>query len=43
VNLVVFIERSATPAGRTVSELMEISDYVRERFVMRPVSIQSSQ
>ncbi|WP_249383841.1 P-type conjugative transfer ATPase TrbB [Chitinivorax sp. B] len=40
VNLVVFIERSATPAGRSVSELMQISDYVQGRFVMQPISIQ---
>jgi type IV secretion system protein VirB11 len=40
VNLVVFIERAATPAGRSVSEMMEISDFVHERFVMRPVDIQ---
>ena len=40
VNLVVFIERAATPAGRAVSELMEISDFANDRFVMRPVNIQ---
>jgi type IV secretion system protein VirB11 len=39
VNLVIFIERAATPAGRSVSEIMQISDYVRDRFVMRPVEI----
>ena len=42
VNLVVFIERSATPAGRSVSEMMQISDFVGDRFVMRPVEIHSS-
>jgi type IV secretion system protein VirB11 len=42
VNLVVFIERSATPAGRSVSEIMEISDFVGDRFVMRPVEIRPS-
>ena len=42
VNLVMFIERSATPAGRSVSELMRISDFVGDRFVMSPVDIQPS-
>jgi P-type conjugative transfer ATPase TrbB len=42
VNLVVFIERSATPAGRTVSELMQIADFTSGRFVMRPVEIRGS-
>ncbi len=42
VNLVVFIERAATAAGRSVSEIMQISDYVDDRFVMRPVKLQSS-
>jgi P-type conjugative transfer ATPase TrbB len=42
VNLVMFIERSATPAGRSVSELMRISDFVGDRFVMNPVDIQPS-
>ena len=42
VNLVVFIERSATPAGRAVSEMMRISDFVGDRFVMRSVDIQPS-
>jgi type IV secretion system protein TrbB len=41
VNLVVFIERSATAAGRSVSEIMEISGFSGDRFVMRPVAIQS--
>jgi type IV secretion system protein VirB11 len=40
VNLVVFIERAATQAGRSVSEMMEISDFVNDRFVLRPVRIQ---
>jgi P-type conjugative transfer ATPase TrbB len=39
VNLVVFIERAATPAGRSVSELMQIADFVNDRFVMQPVNI----
>jgi len=39
VNLVLFIERSATPAGRSVSEIMEIEDFVNDRFVMRPVNV----
>jgi hypothetical protein len=39
---VVFIERSATPAGRSVSEMMQISDFVGDRFVMRPVEIYPS-
>jgi type IV secretion system protein VirB11 len=43
VNLVVFIERSATPAGRSVSELMQISEFVGDRFIMRPVEIQTSR
>lgn len=42
VNLVVFIERSATPAGRSVSELMQISGYDGDRFNLRPVEIQPS-
>ena len=42
VNLVVFIERSATPAGRSVSEIMEISDFDGNRFLMRPVEIRPS-
>jgi len=42
VNLVIFIERAATPAGRSVSEMMQISDFVGDRFVMRPVEIHSS-
>lgn len=42
VNLVVFIERSASPAGRRVSEMMRISDYVGGRFVMRPIHIRQS-
>lgn len=42
VSLVVFIERSATPAGRSVSEIMEISDFVGDRFLMRPVEIRPS-
>jgi type IV secretion system protein VirB11 len=40
VNLVVFIERSASAAGRSVSELMEIEDLVGDRFVMRAIDIQ---
>ena len=40
VNLVVFIERAATPAGRTVSEIMQIADFRGERFIMRPVTLQ---
>lgn len=39
VNLVVFIERVARTPGRSVSEIMQISDYVDDRFVMRPVRI----
>jgi len=39
VNLVMFIERSASPAGRSLSQIMEISDYVDGRFLMRPVQI----
>jgi type IV secretion system protein TrbB len=39
VNLVLFIERAATPAGRALSQIMEISDYANGRFVMRPVHI----
>lgn len=39
VNLVLFIERSASPAGRSLSQIMEISDYVDGRFLMRPVPI----
>lgn len=39
VNLVVFIERIAHAPGRSVSEIMQISDYVDDRFVMRPVRI----
>lgn len=42
VNLVIFIERAATPAGRSVSEIMQIDDYVRDRFVMRPIEIRPS-
>lgn len=42
INLVVFIERSATAAGRSVSELMQINDFVGDRFVMSPVDIQSA-
>jgi P-type conjugative transfer ATPase TrbB len=42
VDLVVFIERSATPAGRSVSELMQISDFAGSRFVMRPVAVRPS-
>jgi type IV secretion system protein VirB11 len=42
VDLVLFIERAATPAGRCVSELMEIESYTAGRFVTRPVAIQSS-
>lgn len=42
VHLVIFIERAATPAGRSVSEIMQISDYVNDRFVMRPIAIQSA-
>jgi P-type conjugative transfer ATPase TrbB len=42
VNLVVFIERSATPAGRSVSEMMQVDDFVQGRFVMRPVNIHPS-
>lgn len=40
VNLVVFIERAATAAGRSVRELMQIDNFVNDRFVMRPVDIQ---
>jgi type IV secretion system protein VirB11 len=40
VNLVVFISRAATPAGRSVSEMMEIGDYTGGRFILRPVDIQ---
>ena len=39
VHLVIFIERAPTPAGRSVSEIMQISDYVDDRFVMRPIEI----
>ncbi|HEY6925248.1 MAG TPA: ATPase, T2SS/T4P/T4SS family [Steroidobacteraceae bacterium] len=42
VNLVVFIERSASAAGRSVSEIMQISDFVGNRFLMRPVEIRPS-
>jgi type IV secretion system protein VirB11 len=42
VNLVVFIERCANPAGRSVSELMQISDFRGDRFVMEPLNIQPS-
>jgi P-type conjugative transfer ATPase TrbB len=42
VNLVVFIERSGAQAGRSVSEMMQISDFIGDRFVMRPVEIQPS-
>jgi len=42
VDLVVFIERSATPAGRCVSEMMRIRDYVGHRFVMSPINIRQS-
>jgi len=42
VNLVVFIERSATPPGRSVSEIMEIEALIDDRFVMRPVNVQQS-
>lgn len=41
INLVVFIERSNTPAGRCVSEMMLIDNFVGDRFVMRPVQIHS--
>jgi type IV secretion system protein VirB11 len=41
VNLIVFIQRIARPPGRSVSEIMQIGDYLDGRFVMRPVSIQS--
>jgi len=43
VNLVLFIERSATPAGRSVSEIMEIQEFSADRFVVRPVSIRKPQ
>jgi type IV secretion system protein VirB11 len=43
VNLVIFIERAATSAGRTVSEMMQISDFVQGRFVMRPVNIPAAK
>jgi type IV secretion system protein VirB11 len=36
VNLVVFIERAATAAGRAVRELMRISGFEQGRFVMQP-------
>jgi len=39
VNLVVFIERTGTDAGRSVSEIMRITDYANGRFVLRPVEI----
>jgi type IV secretion system protein TrbB len=42
VSLVVFIERAATLAGRSVSEMMQIEDFVNDRFVMRAVNIQPS-
>ena len=42
VNLVLFIERSNTPAGRSVSEMMRVDDFAGDRFVMRPVEIQQS-
>ena len=40
VNLVLFIERSATPAGRSVSEIAQISGFVQGRFVTKPIHIQ---
>jgi type IV secretion system protein TrbB len=40
VNLVAFIERAPTPAGRALSELMQIDEYAGNRFVMRPIDIQ---
>lgn len=42
VNLVVFIERVAHAPGRSVSEIMQIKDYVDDRFVMSPVKIVQS-
>ncbi len=39
INLVVFIERSAAPAGRSVSELMQVDDFTGNRFVLRPVAL----
>lgn len=41
VNLVLFIERAATPAGRSVSQMVQIVDYVGSRFVIRPIDIGS--
>jgi type IV secretion system protein TrbB len=40
VDLVMFIERSATPAGRCVSELMAIDDFVAGHFLVRPIDIE---
>lgn len=40
VDLVVFIQRSAAPPGRAVSEIMGIDDFIDGRFVLRPVDIQ---
>ena len=42
INLVVFIERSGAPSGRSVSELMEVDDFTGNRFVLRPVALQPS-
>jgi type IV secretion system protein TrbB len=39
VNLVIFIERCAAPAGRCVSEIMRITDFTQGRFLMCPVNI----
>jgi type IV secretion system protein VirB11 len=39
IDLVAFIERSHTPAGRSVSELMQIGDFVNGRFQMRPATL----
>ena len=41
VNLVVFIERAAPPAGRSVSEIIRIDDFVDGHFVTRPIDIQA--
>lgn len=42
VHLVVFIERSHTPAGRAVSEIAQIKDFIDGRFILQPVQIRPS-
>lgn len=43
VNMVLFIERASTPAGRAVSEIMQIEDFADGRFVMQPVSVREDE